>query len=208
MTKAATVFAVCLFTWVNVAASYQGEGLSALAATDPDAGSGKTFSEFPIELGGPFNLVDYNGVARSDRSFPGKYLLIYFGYAKCRNMCPIALRQIADAVNSLEEAGDAIQPILITVDPENDTLEAMKQALPKIHPRLLGLSGTKEALNVAYRAYKVKQPKNVGAYPDGTMVVSHTSYIYLISPTGKFLTMIPPIINGRRMGEIIAGYMS
>ena len=92
-----------------------------------------------------FNLIDHNGVTRSERSFPGKYLLVFFGYTGCKIMCPLALRQMADAINSLDKAGESIQPIMITVDPDNDTLEVMKQTLPAIHPRLLGLSGSRDA---------------------------------------------------------------
>ena len=168
-------------------------------ATIPDA--------FPVNLGGPFELIDHNGALRTDRDFPGQYLLVFFGYANCKSMCPVGLRRMTEAIEHLGEIGNAIQPLMITVDPDNDTQETMRAALPKIHPRLLGLTGSAQALAQAYDAYKIG-PSNVGADPEGDMVVNHTSYIYLVGPDGKFLTLIPPIIASERMGEIILKYLS
>lgn len=185
------------------AVAHQSGGVTTLnpdaVATLPDA--------FPVKLGGPFELIDHHGATRTDRDFPGQYLLVFFGYANCKSMCTVGLRRMTEAIEHLGESGNSIQPLMITVDPDNDTQEVMRQALPKIHPRLLGLTGSQEALAQAYSAYKIK-PNNVGVDSEGDMVINHTSYIYLVGPDGAFLTLIPPILASERMGEIILKYLS
>jgi protein SCO1/2 len=202
------VLAAALFSWAGSPAAHQGEDHTGNDVVTVDTQSKLTLPEtFPVDLSGPFNLIDHNGVPRSERDFEGKHLLIFFGYAHCKSMCTVGLRRIGEALDSLGDTGKDIQPIMITVDPDNDTQEVMKQALAEIHPRLLGLTGSKDALAQAYRAFHIK-PTEVGEDPEGDMVINHTSYVYLMSPHGEFLTLMPPILSGERMGEIIANYIS
>ena len=202
------VLSVCFLALAGTSIAHQGEDHSDKDVTTLETNSSSTsFNPFPVELGGSFNLIDHNGVARSEQDFPGKYLLVFFGYANCKSMCTVGLRRMGEAVDALGDAGKTIQPVMITVDPANDTPEVMKQALPEIHPDLLGLTGSADALARAYNAYKIK-PGRVGPDPEGDMVINHTSYVYLMSPQGEFLTLIPPIIGGKRMSEIIANYMT
>jgi len=203
-----SAFSFCLFALAGITVAHQEEEHSDKGVTNLETkSSNSSFNPFPVELGGSFNLIDHNGVERSEQDFPRKYLLVFFGYAHCKSICTVGLRRMGEAVDALDDAGKTIQPVMITVDPANDTLEVMKQALPEIHPRLLGLTGSADALAQAYDAYKIK-PGKVGPDSEGDMVINHTSYIYLMSPNGDFLTLIPPIIGGERMGEIISSYMS
>jgi protein SCO1/2 len=109
-------------------------------------------------------------------------------------------------VDALGAAGKAVQPVMITVDPDHDTPEVLRRELEKIHPRLLGLTGSRQALDIAYRAYRLK-PELVGTDLAGNTVVSHSSYIYLMERDGTLATLFPPILSPQRMSEIIASYL-
>ncbi len=97
---------------------------------------------FPLALGGPFDLVGHDGRRRTERDFRGRYLLVYFGYASCEGMCPLELARLADAIDLLGPAGARVQPLFVSVDPARDTPERLAAFVAKIHPRLIGLTGT------------------------------------------------------------------
>ena len=92
-------------------------------------------------IGGPFALIDQNGERRTDADFRGKFMLVYFGFTYCPDVCPTDLQQMGLAVDRLGAAGDAVQPIFITVDPERDTTEHLKDYVAMFHSRFIGLTG-------------------------------------------------------------------
>ena len=160
----------------------------------------------PLELGGPFALTDHRGRAVTDRDFHGRFLLLFFGYANCSSVCPIGLRHMTEAVDLLGETGGAVAPVLITVDPERDTPATLGPALAKIHPRLIGLTGTPERLAAARRAYKVGA--NVtGRDLAGGALYRHGTFIYLIGPDGGFLSLFPPVMPPAALAAAIARYL-
>ena len=81
-------------------------------------------------VGGPFTLEDGNGKPVTDRDFRGKYMLVYFGYTFCPDVCPTTLNEVADALDQLGPKADRLQPIFITVDPKRDTPAVVKQYAP------------------------------------------------------------------------------
>ena len=101
-------------------------------------------------VGGPFTLQDGNGRQISDRDFRGKYMLVYFGYTFCPDVCPTTLNEVADALDHLGAKADRLQPIFITVDPKRDTPAVIKQYVASFSPRLLGLTGTEEQVAKAF----------------------------------------------------------
>jgi len=142
-------------------------------------------------VGGPFTLTDQTGRRRSDAEFRGKLLMVYFGYTYCPDICPADLQQIGLAVERLGEAGAAVQPLFITIDPIRDTPEVLAQYVPSFHPRLLGLTGTADEIAAVAREYKVVytkyQPPDGGPY-----LMDHTGFVYIIDPTGKYRGFFPP----------------
>lgn len=176
------------------------------AATGSSA-EGAVAESFPADIGGAFELVDQTGKTVTDADFRGRYMLIFFGYAQCDSICPVSLKRMTKALDLLGEEGEQVQPILITVDPENDTPEALARYLPSIHPRLIGLTGTPEAVHAAMKSYKVNA-KPMGRSWKGTQVISHGSYIYLMGPDGALLTIMPPVFSPQAMAGIIARYLS
>ena len=161
---------------------------------------------FPLDLGGPFALVDHTGRAVSDEDFRGRFMLVFFGYANCPGICPTGLRAMTEAVDLLGEKGEAVAPILITVDPARDTPANLAPAVAKIHPRLIGLTGTHEALSATAEAYKVSA-KPAGRSWKGTQIIDHGSFIYLMGPDGKFLTLFPPVMSPDAMAAAIGRYL-
>ena len=160
----------------------------------------------PLDLGGPFALVDHTGRAVSDEDFRGRFMLVFFGYANCPGICPTGLRAMTEAVDLLGEKGEAVAPILITVDPAHDTPANLAPAVAKIHPRLIGLTGTLEALSATAKAYKVSA-KPAGRSWQGTQIIDHGSFIYLMGPDGKFLTLFPPVMAPDAMAAAIGRYL-
>jgi protein SCO1 len=161
---------------------------------------------FPADIGGAFELVDQTGKTVTDADFRGRYMLVFFGYASCDGICPVSLKRMTRALDLLEEAGEQVQPIFITVDPENDTPAALAAYLPTIHARLIGLTGTPEAVHAAMKSYRVNA-NPVGQSWKGTQLISHGSYIYLMGPDGALLTIMPPVFSPPAMAGIIQRYL-
>lgn len=141
-------------------------------------------------LGGPFTLTDQNGKTVSDTDFRGKYMLIYFGYTYCPDICPTALARNAEALALIGDLAEKVVPIFITIDPERDTQELLKSYVGHFDPRLIGLYGSpEETAKVAkeFRVYYTKVADEGSSIEDGTYLVDHTAITYLMGPDGKFL---------------------
>jgi len=154
-------------------------------------------------VGGPFALIDHNGQPRTDADYRGKLLLIYFGFTFCSDVCPTELQAMASAIDQLGPAGDAIQPLFITVDPEKDTPEQLKGYVTLFHPRLIGLTGDPRVIKKVALAYKVYYAKSDPTRNAGTEV-DHSSFIFLVGPDGKYLGFAPPGTSPGRLAEIIS----
>ena len=159
-------------------------------------------------IGGPFSLVDHNAKTVSEADFRGQFMLVFFGYTYCPDVCPTALTIVADAIKLLGGQGDAVAPVFITIDPQRDTPEQLAMYVSHFHPRLVGLTGTPEQLTAAAKAYKVyyaKAPHEDGDSHDFAM--DHSSVIYLIGPDGKYLdsfgTGASPEIVAARLREFL-----
>ena len=162
---------------------------------------------FPKSIGGDFALIDQFGRERDQRDPDGRPQLIFFGYASCEAICSVAMPSVAKAVGLLEMDGLLATPVLITVDPEHDTPEAMREALPKTHPRYIGLTGSEAALTAARKAFQV-DAKQVSETTDGAPIYAHGSFIYLVDGEGAFMTLMPPILSAERIAEIVKGYVA
>ena len=141
-------------------------------------------------IGGPFALIDQNGARRTDADFRGKFMLVYFGFTYCPDVCPTDLQQMGLAVDRLGPAGDDVQPIFITVDPERDTPEHLKDYVAMFHSRFIGLTGDAAAIHEAARAYRAYYAKVELAKSDYT--VDHSAFIYLMGRKGEYIGFFPP----------------
>lgn len=137
-------------------------------------------------FGGPFTLKNQKGETVTQENFENTYRLIYFGFTYCPAICPTELQKISSALKELGGKGQQIQPIFITVDPERDTVETMKNYVTLFHPRLIGLTGTKAQIEEAKKSYKIYSAK----VQDETMndyTVDHSSFIYFIDANNSLL---------------------
>lgn len=161
---------------------------------------------FPVAIHAEFELIDQDGIRRTERDYAGKPVVLFFGYANCEAICSVALPRLAGAIDLLGAEGASIQPILITVDPERDTPEALKSSLPRYHPRLIGLTGSETELAAVRDVFQV-EAKVVWREPDGDPIYAHGSFIYLLGPDGELKTLIPPILGEARIAELMRKYL-
>ncbi len=144
-----------------------------------------------IAIGGPFQLTDQQGHAVTERSWPGKYLLVYFGYTFCPDVCPTTLSDLAAALDRLGAEADRVQPLFITVDPRRDTPAVLANYTASFTPRLVGLTGTAEQIAQVAKEYRVYYAEHrTGPGPDDYSM-DHSSIIYLMAPDGHFVATIP-----------------
>jgi protein SCO1/2 len=152
-------------------------------------------------VGGPFALVDHTGRQRTEADFRGKLLLLYFGFTYCPDVCPTDLQSIGLAIDQLGKAGEEVQPLFVTLDPDRDTPQHLANYVPLFHPRLVGLTGDASSIRQAARAYKVYYAKVPTAGEDYT--VDHSGYIYLMDRAGQYLGFFPPGTPPDRMADVI-----
>jgi cytochrome oxidase Cu insertion factor (SCO1/SenC/PrrC family) len=164
--------------------------------------SGQVTSTGVAAIGGPFALTDQTGKAVTDQTYKGKWLLVFFGFTYCPDVCPTDLLQIALAVDQLGEAGEMVQPIFITVDPDHDTPAHLKQYMSLFHPRFIGLTGDADAIRAIARAYRVYYKKVEWDDRSG-YTVDHSAFIYLMGRDGEYLGFFPPGASAERLVEAI-----
>ena len=147
----------------------------------------KTPAPQAAAIGGPFTLIDHENRPVTVDYFKGRLMLVYFGYTFCPDICPTALTDMGNALGNLGEAADKVTPVFITVDPDRDTPEHLKEYLKFFHPRMVGLTGTPEQTAAALKAYKVYAAKALVERGDADdYLMDHTSIIYLMGPDGAY----------------------
>ncbi|KAK1788769.1 hypothetical protein P4O66_002581 [Electrophorus voltai] len=157
---------------------------------------------------GDFSLLDHTGRRRTKKDFLGSWVLMYFGFTHCPDICPEELEKVSSVVDLLDkDAGlPLVQPLFITVDAERDDVTAMAKYVSDFHPRLLGMTGTPEEVKEvgqAYRVYASAGPKD----EDGDYIVDHTILIYLINPDGLFLDYYNRTKNATQIAQSIRKHM-
>ena len=156
-------------------------------------------------IGGHFSLTAPDGTEVTDRSFPGKWLLLYFGYTFCPDVCPSELQLISAALDALGPKAERIVPLFITIDPERDTPGQLATYVQSFHPRLIGLTGTASeiaAVAKEYRVYvrKAPDPKSTAGYS-----MDHSALIYLLGPDGTYRAHFTPGIAVETLEQRLSG---
>lgn len=159
-------------------------------------------------IGGPFVLEDGNGQTVTDRSFRGKYMLVYFGYTFCPDVCPTTLNEVAGALAKLGPKAERVEPIFITVDPGRDTPAAIKQYTNAISPRIIGLTGTPEQIDAVERGYHVYAARRATGPGPNDYTMDHSSILYLMGPDGRFVAPIDAEQTDTQLAQALAGLIS
>ena len=171
----------------------------ALAALLPLAacGQGVAPTQPPLagaKIGGPFRLIDGHGRPFSDRDLQGQWRVMYFGYTFCPDVCPTDVQAIGAGLRKFEEAEPAaaakVTPVFVSVDPERDTPAVVGKFVSAFHPRMVGLTGNRQAIAQVAKEYAVWYQKGEPA-PGGGYMVDHQRSTYLMDPAGKPVALIP-----------------
>lgn len=155
--------------------------LSPVGLADVDSGS----------IGGDFSLTDHHGETFRLQDVRGKVVLLFFGYTYCPDVCPDSLGKIAKVLRELEGDAAQVQALFISVDPERDTVEKLRDYAPFFSPALLGLTGTPEAIRQVTDAYHAQIRLRKKDEQDSHYAVDHTASIYVLDRAGKVSSIIP-----------------
>lgn len=171
-----------------------GVGLFMFYKVDQNRGKLQSWQEAKKSLskplvGGPFNLINQDGKPFTERNLLGQFSLIYFGFTLCPDICPDELDKMAEVLDVVNKNKKQIYPIFITCDPARDTPKALKDYLAEFHSDIIGLTGSKEDIEKACKAYSVyvSSPSTTDESED--YLVDHSTFFYLMDPEGKFLDM-------------------
>ncbi len=190
------VLALCLGALIALWSTRQQPARLALAPPGaPTLRSGE-----PMQLaegfvpGGPFSLIDHDGVPATLERFAGSYIWMFFGYTFCPDVCPTALGNMAVALDALgdldPDKAARVIPVFVTVDPTRDTVEVLHDYVGLFHSRLIGLTGSDMEIDAIKQAYRVfsARGEDIG---EGFYLVDHSAFTYLMGPEGGFVAMYP-----------------
>ena len=138
-----------------------------------------------VSIGGPFSLAAGDGRTVTDRDLRGSPYLVFFGFTHCPDVCPTKLFQLSEVFREMGDKGKNVRALFITVDPERDTPDIMKSYVSSFDDRIIGLTGSQEAIDKVvrdFRAYAKKAPTK-----DGDYTMEHTSLVYLMGKDGNFI---------------------
>lgn len=198
-----------------------------------DTGPRPTGDPLSRRFGGPFTLTDHDGRRVTERSWPGQYLLVYFGFTRCTDACPVDMPNLVRGLDLIRPRDARVQPLFITVDPA-DTVEELRAHVGAFHPRLVGLTGSEAELAAVARAYRVHRyrldlkseapavPWSGGetdlppihrvhgekhGAPGQRHSISHGTLTYLMAPDGSFLTLVPHSSSGERIAAVLRAHV-
>ena len=139
-------------------------------------------------IGGPFALLDGKGNPVSDRDFRGRFLLVYFGYTFCPDVCPTALGKLSSVLDRLDKAQlDQLAVVFISVDPQRDHGARLSEYGSAFHPLITGLTGTREQIDAVAKAYGARY-RIAGDTSRDDYAIDHTSVVYVMNREGAFVT--------------------
>jgi protein SCO1/2 len=159
----------------------------------------------PGAIGGPFTLVNQDGVTVTDADVIDRPSILYFGYTFCPDVCPLDTARNVTAVEILEEQGLEVKPVFISIDPERDTPEALAAFAGNLHPRMVGLTGTPEQVRAASQAYRTFYQKQDA--DDEFYLIDHSTFSYLVLPGHGFVEFYRRETTPEAMAESMACFV-
>jgi cytochrome oxidase Cu insertion factor (SCO1/SenC/PrrC family) len=188
--KSKLIFASVMITLAVVAAV-----LSLTLRSDGPKGSGT-----PL-IGGPFTMINQKGETVTEKTYAGKYMLMFFGFTFCKDVCPAELQVMTAALSQMGADADKIIPITVSVDPERDTPEVMASYVSNFDKRLQGLTGSPEQVAAIARAYHVFYKKVPNPDDPKDYEMDHSSILYVMGPDGKFLKHFTYSTDAKALAE-------
>jgi len=137
-----------------------------------------------------FTLTDTGGHRVSLQTYEGKWLLMFFGFTSCPDVCPTAMANVSATLREMGDIAIGLQPIFITIDPERDTPQNLKEYLENFGENIIGLSGNAEETAAIAKSYGVYYKRRQAS--DGDYTMDHSSALYLVSPQGSLIRSYVP----------------
>ncbi|MGH6888941.1 MAG: SCO family protein [Rhizomicrobium sp.] len=160
--------------------------------------SAEAFASPPV-IDGQFALDTLDGRSVTKADYRGKWLLVYFGYTSCPDVCPATLTELGEALKELGPAAKRVQALFVTVDPVRDTVPVLRRYLKAFDPRIAGLRGDGDATEAAAKSFHVYyRARSIG---NGQYAIDHSSYIYVFNPKGRFVQLLAPDSPGHRIAD-------
>jgi len=135
-----------------------------------------------------FSLIDHHGQPVTQASYAGRYMLVYFGFTHCRMICPRTLKKLSNVLAALGNRASEIVPLYVSIDPDRDTPEVMREFLSNSFPAFTGLTGSREQVEEAKRAFRVFSQVKPNADAPADYEVRHTAFTYLLDPAGEYVS--------------------
>ena len=158
-------------------------------------------------IGGPFTLTDHRGERRSEADFEGRYMLIFFGYTYCPDICPTTLTTVSQGLDILAESeaakAAAVTPVFVSIDPARDTPAALADYMSHFHPAMVALTGSEEEVAVAAKAYRIFYQKVVQE-DASDYLMDHSSIVYLMAPDGSYVSHFTHASTAEEIAEGLA----
>ncbi|CAM4046270.1 SCO family protein [Palleronia rufa] len=153
----------------------------------PDGGADLARSETEPAFRAEFELTDHTGMVRTQDDFAGRWMLVFFGFANCPDVCPTTLSEVAAVMEGLGSDAERVQPLFISIDPERDTPQALADFVPRFDARIIGLTGTPDQIAKTSESFKIfYQKAEEAAAPDG-YTMSHSSQLFLFDPGAGYV---------------------
>ncbi|KGM89130.1 Uncharacterized protein SCO1/SenC/PrrC [Roseovarius mucosus DSM 17069] len=160
------------------------------------------------QIGGAFTLVSETGETVTDKEVIDQPSLIYFGYTFCPDVCPLDNTRNAEAVDLLEDRGEMVKPVFISIDPKRDTPEVMAEYTDYVHPRLLGLTGSEEQVRAASKAYRTFfQAHQPTEGEEDFYLVDHSTMTYLSLPEHGFVEFFRRDVTAEQMADRVQCFL-
>jgi len=157
-------------------------------------------------IGGTWTLVDHTGAVQSNASFSGNYLLMYFGFTFCPDICPVELKKMSYIINTLDKdlGTNLITPLFVSLDPWRDSIEQLSVYVKQFNPRFVGLTGTPQQCEELAKKFRVYSTNNRKVdREDDDYVVDHSIWLYLMDKEGKFISIFGVDKDGEDVVEEI-----
>jgi protein SCO1/2 len=164
----------------------------------------------PATLGGSFAMTDHTGQAVTEETYHGKWLLMFFGFTGCREVCPLGLERMLQVMEKLGPEQEKIQPLFVDFAMDEPDLKGLAQFVSNFHPRLIGLAGTRAQTFDILRKFKVRREYGHDFYSrkETGPRIDHTTYLYLVDPAGKTRAYYYHSLSAEEMAAMIRKVMS
>lgn len=133
-----------------------------------------------------FELTDHSGMVRTQEDFEGRWMLVFFGFSNCPDVCPTTLAEVAVVMDRLGENAQRVQPLFISIDPTRDTPARLAEYVPRFGADIIGLTGTPDQIERTAKTFYVYYEKVEEANAPGGYAMGHSSQLFLFDPDAGY----------------------